>query len=59
LEKLTSLIYLDYVLKVLGVIVFAIAFINSWGHATTLEKIGFIIAPIMWFVGARFTKIYR
>lgn len=59
LSKLTTTVYLDYVLKALGIIFFAIAFFNAWKHVTFLEKTGFIVAPIMWFVGARFSKIYR
>ena len=59
LDKLTNTIYLDYVLKVVGVILLALALFNGWSHITFLEKVGFITGPIAWFVGARFGKIYR
>jgi hypothetical protein len=59
LEKLTQTIYLDRVLKILGVAVFVLVFLNSWGSLSLLHKVGFGVAPAMWFVGARFTKIYR
>ena len=58
-EQLTKDIYLDRVLKILGVILFVLVFLNSWGTLSLLHKVGFVVAPAMWFVGARFTKIYR
>jgi len=58
-DKLTNVIYLDYVLKVLGVILLALSLINGWSHLTLLEKIGFVTGPVAWYVGARFGKIYR
>jgi len=59
LDKLTNGIYLDYVLKVGGIVILVLAIINGWGHLTLLEKVGFITGPIMWYVGAKFDKIYR
>lgn len=59
LDRLTNTIYLDYVLKVGGIILLALALINGWHHLTLLEKVGFITGPIMWYVGAKFDKIYR
>lgn len=58
-EKLTNEIHLDYVLKALGVILFALAFFNAWGSLSFLHKAGFAVAPVMWFVGAHFTRIYK
>jgi len=59
LEKLTETIYLDYVLKVGGVILLAVVLFNVWGRTTGFQKFGLIAAPVMWFVGARFNKLYR
>ena len=59
LEKLTKTVYLDYVLKAVGIILFAVAFISSWHNIGVFYRILMVLAIIMWFVGARFTKIYR
>ncbi len=59
LEKLTQTVYLDYVLKAVGIIVAVVAMVNGWHSLGFLAKTGLIIGPIMWYVGARFEKIYR
>ena len=59
LEKLTETVYLDYVLKVVGVIFFGIAFLNSWHSIGVFYRLLMIVAIVMWLVGERFTKIYR
>lgn len=59
LEKLTNTVYLDYVLKFGGVVLLTLSLINGWSHLTLLEKVGFVTGPIAWYVGARFSKIYR
>lgn len=58
-EKLTNAIYLDRVLKILGVVLFVLVFLSAWHSLSFAHKVGFAVAPAMWFVGARFTKIYR
>ena len=59
LEKLTQAIYLDRVLKILGVAGFIVTYMNAWRSMHLGLKIGFICSAAAWFVGARFTKIYR
>jgi hypothetical protein len=52
LEKLTQTVYLDRVLKIAGVAGFVITYLNAW------RSMGLGLKAA-WFVGARFTKIYR
>jgi hypothetical protein len=59
LEKLTETVYLDYVLKAVGVILFALGMFIGWGEMKFFAKMLLIIGPIAWFVGARFNKVYR
>lgn len=59
LEKLESAIYLSYVLRALGVIFLVIALLTGWHSLPWYSKGLMIVAPIMWFVGARFDKVYR
>lgn len=59
LEKLTKTVYLDYVLKAVGVILFSVAFVSSWHSIGVFYRFIIVIAIVMWFVGQRFTKIYR
>ena len=59
LEKLTQAIYLDRVLKIIGVAGFILTYLNAWRSMHLGLKVGFIVSAAAWFVGARFTKIYR
>ena len=59
LEKLTQAIYLDRVLKIVGVAGFIVTYMNAWRSMHLGLKIGFICSAAAWFVGARFTRIYR
>jgi hypothetical protein len=59
LEKLTQAIYIEYALKAVGVIVAVVAMVNGWHSLGFLAKTGLILGPVMWYVGARFEKIYR
>lgn len=59
LEKLTQVLYLDRVLKIIGVAGFIVTYLNAWRGLGFLTKIGFLLSAAMWFVGARFSKIYR
>ena len=59
LEKLTQAIYLDRVLKIVGVAGFIVTYMNAWRSMHLGLKIGFVCSAAAWFVGARFTKIYR
>jgi hypothetical protein len=58
-QKLTQVIYLDRVLKIVGVIGFVVTYLNSWRSLGFGLKIGFICSAAAWVVGARFSKIYR
>ena len=58
-EKLTQAIYLDRVLKIVGVAGFIVTYMNAWRSMHLGLKIGFICRAAAWFVGARFTRIYR
>ena len=59
LAKLTQSIYLDRVLKILGVAGFVVTYLNAWRGMHLGLKIGFVFSAAAWIVGARFTKIYR
>ncbi|MGC1418016.1 MAG: hypothetical protein WA817_22190 [Candidatus Acidiferrum sp.] len=59
LGKLTNAIYLDYVLKVLGVAGFVCAFLASWHTLGLGVKAGMLSSVAAWIVGSRFSKIYR
>ena len=59
LEKLTQTVYLDRVLKILGVAGFVLTFFHTWRSIGAASKLGFICSVAAWYVGARFTKIYR
>lgn len=59
LEKLTQAIYLDRVLKIVGVAGFIVTYLNAWRGLHLGLKLGFICSAAAWFVGARFSKIYR
>jgi hypothetical protein len=59
LAKLTQAIYLDRVLKVVGVSGFVVTYLNAWPSMHLGLKAGFVCSAAAWFVGARFTKIYR
>ena len=59
LEKLTQAVYLDRVLKILGIAGFVVTYLNAWRSMHLGLKAGFVCSAAAWFVGARFTKIYR
>ncbi|HLZ90843.1 MAG TPA: hypothetical protein VKQ28_03945 [Candidatus Acidoferrum sp.] len=59
LAKLTQTIYLDRLLKILGVGGFIVTYMNAWRSMGFGLKLGFVFSAAAWFVGARFTKIYR
>jgi len=59
LDKLTNFLYLDYVLKVAGIALFALGMFNAWKQVGLGTRFLFFAGPAAWFVGARFTKIYR
>ena len=59
LEKLTQIVCLDRVLKILGVAGFIITYLNAWRGMGFALKLGFLCSAAAWFVGVRFTKIYR
>ena len=59
LEKLTQIVYLDRVLKMLGVTGFVLTYLNAWRSMHFGLKVGFIVSAAAWLVGARFTRIYR
>lgn len=58
-EKLTQVVYLDRVLKIAGVAGFVLTYLNAWRSMGIELKLGFICSAAAWFVGARFSKIYR
>jgi hypothetical protein len=58
-EKLTQVIYLDRVLKIVGVAGFVLTYLNAWRSMGIELKLGFICSAAAWFVGARLSKIYR
>lgn len=59
IQKLTQVIYLDRVLKVVGVAGFVLTYLNAWRSMGVGLKLGFICSAAAWFVGARFSRIYR
>jgi hypothetical protein len=58
-QKLTDAIYLDYVLKVIGVAGFVWAFLAAWHTLGIGAKAGMLASVATWLVGSRFSKIYR
>ena len=58
-QKLTQAIYLDRVLKIIGVAGLVFTYLNAWRNMGLGVKGGFICSAAAWFVGARFSKIYR
>jgi len=58
-EKLINTVYLDYVLKVVGVAGFVWAFLASWPALGLGVKAGMLASAAAWIVGSRFSKIYR
>ncbi len=58
-EKLTNAVHLDYVLKILGIVLFALAVFKGWHELSFVNKSLLIAGPLAWLVGAKFTKIYR
>lgn len=59
IDKLESAVYLKYVLKMLGIVLFALAMFKAWHQVGFLTKFLFVAGPLAWFVGARFDKIYK
>jgi hypothetical protein len=59
LDKLQNLLYLDYVLKFGGVVMLGIAIFKCWEQVGILTKFLLVSGPVAWYVGARFSKIYR
>ena len=46
------------VLKIVGIVIFAMAFLASWSHIPGFYKLLMIAGLLMFFVGLRFLKIY-
>jgi hypothetical protein len=49
---------LPFVLKIVGIVLFALGFLASWTHIPVRFKFVMIIGIIAFFVGLRFVKIY-
>ena len=58
-QKLTQVIYLDHILKIVGVAGFVLTYLNAWPSMGMGLKLGLVCSAAAWFVGARFSKIYR
>ena len=58
-EKLTQAVYLDRMLKIIGVAGFVVTYLNAWRGLSFFTKAGFLLSVAVWFVGARFSRIYR
>lgn len=59
IDKLEQVVYLQYVLKVLGIVLLALGFVAGWHSLGWLPKFLFFAGPLAWYVGARFDKIYH
>jgi hypothetical protein len=59
LQNVEQTVYLSYVLRVLGVVMLAGAMFMVWHQVGFFTKFLLFTAPIAWFVGARFDKVYR
>jgi hypothetical protein len=46
------------VLKIVGIVLFAVAFLASWSHIPLFYRLMMIVGLLMFFVGLRFVKIY-
>jgi len=51
--------HLDRVLQILGIAGFIVTYLNAWRSMGFELKLGFVFSAAAWFVGTRFTKIYR
>jgi len=58
-DKLTNSVYLDYVLKVLGIVLFGLALFKAWHQLPFFTKALLVSGPIAWYVGDKFNKIYK
>lgn len=59
LDTLVKSVYLDRVLKVLGIVMFALALFKGWHSLGMFTKFLLVSGPIAWYVGAHFNKVYR
>ena len=59
LGKLSNLVHLDNVLKLGGVVMLGLGLFKSWGVVGVLTKFLLFAGPIAWYVGARFSIIYK
>ena len=59
LDKLQQTVFLDYVLKVLGIVLLGWGLFNCWKDVGVPTRFLLIAGPVAWYVGARFAKIYR
>ena len=59
LDKLTNTVYLDYVLKFGGIVMFGIALFKGWAQVGIVTKFLLVSGPVAWFVGDKFNKVYK
>jgi hypothetical protein len=58
LDTLQSYVNLPFVLKMLGIILVVVGFINGWHEIRLVVKLLLVFGGIAFFVGLRFQKIY-
>jgi hypothetical protein len=58
LETIETNSNLPLVLKIVGIAVFAIAFLAAWSHIPAFYKFLMIVGLSAFFVGLKFVKIY-
>ncbi len=59
LGKLTETVYLDYALRAVGIAGFVWSFLNAWHSLGLGVRAGMLASVAAWFVGERFSRIYR
>lgn len=59
LDKLQEYVYLQYVLKIAGIVMFGLAFLASWHAIPWIYRMLMIFGVIAFFVGLRYGKVYK
>ena len=59
LDVLQEYVYIRFVLKLLGIVMFGLAFLASWNAIHWPYKMLMIFGVLAFFVGMRYDRIYR
>jgi Ni,Fe-hydrogenase I cytochrome b subunit len=59
LDKVENAVYLNYVLKILGIVLFGLGLFEAWHQVGFGTRFLVVAGPIAWYVGDKFNKVYR